>query len=43
MKLNEYGANAETEREDIAIIKAYVIGLRHGEEKSYPKFCDKNY
>lgn len=36
-------ANAETEGEAITIIKAYIIGLRHGEEKSYPKFCDKNY
>ncbi|MBR3729541.1 MAG: hypothetical protein IKN08_01340 [Bacteroidales bacterium] len=33
---------AETEDMAIAIIKAYLIGLAHGKDKSYPKFCDKN-
>ncbi len=35
--------NAETEGEAIAAIAAYIAGLSHGEEKSYVKFCDKNY
>lgn len=35
--------NAETEGEAIAAINAYMTGLSHGEEKSYVKFCDKNY
>jgi hypothetical protein len=32
----------ENEREAIIAIKAYLTGLKHGEDKSYVKFCDKN-
>lgn len=33
---------AETEGEAIAAINAYMTGLRHGREKSYPRICDQN-
>ena len=33
--------NVETEGEAIAAINAYMTGLRHGKENSYPKFCDE--
>ena len=36
-------ANAKTMDEAIAIINGYLAGLGHGEDKSYPKFCDRNY
>ncbi len=32
--------NAETEGEAIAAINAYMTGLSHGKDNSYPKFCD---
>ena len=34
-------ATAATEAEAIAAINGYMVGLSHGENKSYPKFCDK--
>ena len=34
-------ANAETEGEAIAVIKAYISGFSHGMEKSYVRFCDQ--
>ncbi|MCR5066341.1 MAG: hypothetical protein K6A67_11335 [Bacteroidales bacterium] len=34
-------ANAETEGEAIAVIKAYISGFSHGKEKSYVRFCDE--
>lgn len=35
-------ANAATTGEAKIIIEAYICGLQHGEDKSYPKWCDKN-
>lgn len=35
-------ANAETEGEAIAAINAYMAGLGHGREKSYPRICDQD-
>lgn len=35
-------ANAETEGEAMAIITAYLVGLKHGEANSYVRYCDKN-
>ena len=32
--------NAETENEAVAAINAYMTGLSHGKEKSYPHICD---
>lgn len=33
--------NAETDDMAIMVIEAYLSGLRHEKEKSYPKFCDQ--
>lgn len=35
-------ANAETEGEAIAAISAYMTGLGHGKENSYPRICDRD-
>lgn len=32
--------NAETTGEAAAIVNAYMVGLGHGKDNSYPKFCD---
>lgn len=33
---------AETEGEAAAAINAYVAGLTHGKENSYPRVCDRD-
>lgn len=33
---------AETEGEAIAAVNAYMAGLRHGKDNSYPKLCDRD-
>lgn len=33
---------AETEGEAVAAINAYVAGLTHGKENSYPRVCDRD-
>lgn len=33
---------AETENEAIAVINAYMTGLSHGKDNSYPQICDKD-
>ena len=33
-------ATVATEGEAIAAVSAYVTGLRHGKDNSYPAFCD---
>lgn len=36
-------ASVETEGEAIAAISAYMSGLSHGKDNSYPKICNKEY
>ena len=33
---------AETEGEAVAAINAYVVGLTHGKDDSYPRVCDRD-
>lgn len=33
---------AETETEAIVAVNAYMVGLSHGKDNSYPKLCDRN-